>query len=75
MLYVLVSDNVVPSLDDVLRVSPSSPSGDVTAVERAASANASSNILEVIHAHSPEEGAACQAVLYEAYQGGFSALS
>ena len=57
------------------RVSPSPLSSDVIAVERAASANASSNILEVIHAHSPEEGAACQAVLYEAYQGGFSALS
>ena len=48
------------------RVSPSP--GDVNAVERAVSANASANILEVIHAQNPEEGAACQAVLYEAYQ-------
>ena len=48
------------------RVSPT-PS-EVSAVERAMSANAAPNILDVIHAHSPEDGAACQAVLYEAYK-------
>ena len=37
-------------------------------MERAISANAAPNILEVIHSHSPEDGAACQAVLYEAYK-------
>ena len=42
---------------------------DVTAVERSVSGNASANILEIIHAQNPEEGSACQAVLYEAYQG------
>ena len=41
---------------------------DVTAVERSVSANAAANILEIIYAQNPEEGTACQAVLYEAYQ-------
>ncbi len=41
---------------------------DYDAIEKTVSKHASENILEIINGHMPNEAAACQAVLYEAYQ-------